>query len=134
MTSLWHRNSEPMWSKIASWTTHVGTSATLLAPSSLKIMYKNVLFQPHSGQTTVSMCSNALHCDFIAHMMLKSCKWHRTSDLMWSKIALAYASPCVYSDLAHIMLWVAGGNCPLDFHCNRYRGTRSDVKLVYTMT
>ena len=31
------------------------------------------------------MCSNALHCDFLAGMMLKSCNWHRNSDLMWSK-------------------------------------------------
>ena len=199
MTSFWHRKSEPMWSKMAPWTTHVGTSATLMAPSSLKIMQQNVVLQPHSGQQTVLMCSNALHCDFIAHMMLNSCNWHRTSDLMWSKIALwtthvglphpsfhlsihlsihpsihpsiylsihpsiplcihpsihpsippsihlsihptthpfihssihpsmhtlAYASPYVYSDLAYIMLWVAGGNCPSKCQCNRIRGDR----------
>ena len=45
------------------------------------------LFQPHSGQKTVSMCSNALHCNFIAHMMLKSCNRHRKSGPMWSQIA-----------------------------------------------
>ena len=36
---------------------------------------------------------------------------------------LAYASPYVYSDLAYIMLWVAGGNCRSNNHYNRYRGT-----------
>ena len=29
----------------------------------------------------------------------------------------------VYSDLAHSMLWVAGGNCISKNHYNRYRGT-----------
>ena len=159
MTLFWHRKSKPMWSKIASWTTLVGTSATLLVPSSFKIIgktyyssniaanelflcaqmpcitislhtwcsnhgiisfpiakltipgghesllatktevrsrtdwsggpllgtkihpvgsflvqnnWQNLLFQQHSGQQTVLMCSNALHNDFIAHMVLKS--------------------------------------------------------------
>ena len=34
--------------------------------------WQNLLFQQHSGQQTVLMCSNALHNDFIAHMVLKS--------------------------------------------------------------
>ena len=42
---------------------------------------------------------------------------------------LAYASPYVYSDLAYIMLWVAGGNCINNNHYNRYRGTRCDLTL-----
>ena len=45
--------------------------STLWAPSSLRLMYKNKQFQPHSGQRAVLMCSNALHCDFIAHIVLK---------------------------------------------------------------
>ena len=32
--------------------------------------------------------------------------------------------PHVNSDLAHIMLWVAGGNCPSSCQCNRTRGKR----------
>ena len=44
---------------------------------------------------------------------------------------LAYASPYVYSDLAYIMLWVAGGNCINNNHYNRYRGTRCDLTLPY---
>ena len=36
----------------------------------------------------------------------------------------AYAPPYVYSDLSHGMLWVAGGNCLSNNHCDRYRGTR----------
>ena len=34
--------------------------------------WQNLLFQQHSGQKAVLMCSNALHNDFIAHMVLKS--------------------------------------------------------------
>ena len=71
MTSFWHRKSKPMWSKTASWTTPVGTSATLLAPSSLKIMHKNVQFQAHSGQKAILMGYNALYNDLIAHAVLK---------------------------------------------------------------
>ena len=37
---------------------------------------------------------------------------------------LVYASPYVYSDLSHGMLWVAGGNCLSNNHCNRYRGAQ----------
>ena len=33
-------------------------------------------------------------------------------------------SAYVYSDLAHIMFGVAGGNCKINCHCNRYRGTQ----------
>ena len=73
----WHRKSGPMWSKIASWTTLVGTSATFCAPSSFSLMHKNNPFQPHSGQRAVLVCSKALHCDFIAHMVLKS--WNHQS-------------------------------------------------------
>ena len=36
---------------------------------------------------------------------------------------LDYAPPYVYSDLVHIMLWVAGGNCPYKM-CSRIRGDR----------
>ena len=88
MTSFWHRNYEPMWSKIASWTTLVGASATLCAPSSFRLMPKNKQFQPHSGQRSVLMCSNALHCDFIAHIVLKL--WNqsysdgKTNNSWWS--------------------------------------------------
>ena len=46
--------------------------STLWAPSSLSLMHKNKQFQPHSGQKAVLMCFNALHCDFIAHIVLKS--------------------------------------------------------------
>ena len=35
-----------------------------------------------------------------------------------------FAPPYVYSDLSHGMLWVAGGICFSNNHCNRYRGTR----------
>ena len=69
MTSFWHRKSEPMWSKIASRTTPMGTSATFWVPSSLSLMYKHKHFQPHGGQRIVLMCSNAWHCDFIAHIV-----------------------------------------------------------------
>ena len=34
--------------------------------------WQNLLFQQHSGQKAVLMGSNALHSDFIAHMILKS--------------------------------------------------------------
>ena len=47
------------------------------------------------------MRSNGPEDTFIAHMMLKY----------------------VYSDLSHIMLWVAGGNCATKM-CNRIRGER----------
>ena len=55
-------NAGPYWAQ----------KSTLWASSSFKIVYENKQFQPHSGQRAVLMCSNALHCDFIAHMMLKS--------------------------------------------------------------
>ena len=43
--------------------------------------------------------------------------------------------PYVYSDLAHTMFGVAGGNCPSKCHCNRirgerYRGKRFTARLV----
>ena len=31
-------------------------------------------FQPHSGQQTVLLCSNAVHADFNAHIVLKQQK------------------------------------------------------------
>ena len=46
--------------------------STLWVPSSLSLMQQNKHFQQHSGQRAVLMCSNALHCDFIAHIVLKS--------------------------------------------------------------
>ena len=88
MTSFWHRKSEPMWSKIASWTTLVGTPATFWVPSSFSLMHKNKHFQPHSGQRAVLMCPNALHCGFIAHTVLKS--WNhsfshcKTNNSWWA--------------------------------------------------
>ena len=62
--------------------------STLWAPSSLSSMNKNKHFQPHSGQKHVLMCSNALHCEFIAHIVLKS--WNhsfsdcKTNNSWWS--------------------------------------------------
>ena len=43
--------------------------------------------------------------------------------------------PYVYSDMAHTMFGVAGGNCPSKCHCNRirgerYRGKRFTARLV----
>ena len=52
------------------------------------------------------------------------------SSILASMHTLAYASPYVYSDLAYIMLWVAGGNCINNNHYNRCRGTRL-VTLPY---
>ena len=59
---------------------------------------------------------------------------HRSIDpsihrpLHSSMHTLEYAPPYVYSDLVHIMLWVAGGNCPYKMcsriRDNRYRGTQ----------
>ena len=45
--------------------------STMWALSSLSLVYKNNYFQPHSGPRAILMCSNALHCDFIAHIVLK---------------------------------------------------------------
>ena len=155
MTSFWHRNSEPMSSKIASWTTPVGTSATIWVPSSLSLLYKNKHFQPHGGQWAVRMCSKALQCDFIAHIVLKSwnhwCPSGKTTNSWWSWPRLAQKiwahvvqnhnqhyfnqnhnyTRYVYSDLPHSMLWVAGGNGILNIHYNRYRGERCDLTLPY---
>ena len=52
--------------------------------------WQNLLFQQHSGQKAVLMCSNALHNDFIAHMVLKS--WNhsfshsKTNNSWWSGV------------------------------------------------
>ena len=47
---------------------------------------------------------------------------------------VAHASPCVYSDLSHSMLWVAGGICKINCHYDRYRGKHSDLKLSIQLT
>ena len=46
--------------------------STLWAPSSFSLMHKNKHFQAQRGQRAVLMCFNALHCDFIAHIVVKS--------------------------------------------------------------
>ena len=66
--------------------------------------YQNVAgkaFEHQIGQKCNPMRSQAPENTFIAHIMLKY----------------------VYSDLFHIMLWVAGGNCATKM-CNRIRGER----------
>ena len=34
-------------------------------------MLAGLAFQPHNGQQTVLLCSNAVHADFSAHIVLK---------------------------------------------------------------
>ena len=51
---------------------YLAPKSTLWAPASLKIMQQNVSFQRHSDQKAILRCSNALHGDFNAPMMLKS--------------------------------------------------------------
>ena len=53
----------------------LGTKIHPVGPFRTQINYKNKQIQPHSGQRAVLMCSIALHCDFIAHIVLKS--WNR---------------------------------------------------------
>ena len=85
---------------------------------------------------TVCMCTavllgySALYSDIIAHMMLK-----RTNASPWCSPNASNAtiltiqrpkhahSIYVYSDLSHIMLWVAGGKWASKM-CNRIRGER----------
>ena len=50
----------------------LGTKIHPVGPSLVQNNWQNLLFQQHSGQKAVLMCSNALHNDFIAHMVLKS--------------------------------------------------------------
>ena len=72
----------------------------LWAPSSLSLMQQNKHFRPHRGQQAVLMCSNALHCDFIAHMVLKywnhECSDGKTSNSWWSwpRFGTENLSPC----------------------------------------
>ena len=60
--------SRPDWNAGPFW----APKSTIWAAASLKIIKQNVLFQPHSDQNAILMCSNALHSDFRAPMMLKS--------------------------------------------------------------
>ena len=49
---------------------------------------KNKHLPPHSDRRAVLMCSNALHCDFIAHIALKywyhSFSFCKTNNSWWS--------------------------------------------------
>ena len=74
-------------------------------------------------------------------MVVMTLLGHPQSEAMWSKISSWTAlvatsatllSPSnVYSDPSRSMLWVAGGNCILNIHYNRYRGERCDLTLPY---
>ena len=75
----------------------IGPVAT---PAALQIVAGNI--SSASNRPKMQSCEvKGPEDTFIAHMMLKY----------------------VYSDLSHIMLWVAGGNCATKM-CNRIRGER----------
>ena len=72
----------------------------MATPAALQIVAGNI-GSASNRQTCNPVRSNGPEDTFIAHMMLKY----------------------VYSDLSHIMLWVAGGNCATKM-CSRIRGER----------
>ena len=81
--------------------------------------------------TAVLMGCSALYSDIIAYMMLKHtnvppwCSPNASRAIISAIQRPKHAhSIYVYSDLSHIMLWVAGGNCPNKCQCNRIRGER----------
>ena len=49
----------------------LGTKIHPVGPFLGQNNWQNLLLQQHSGQKAVLRCSNALHCDFIAHIVLK---------------------------------------------------------------
>ena len=70
------------------------------------------------GQIGALLLAFIHSCFLIAYLIMAT--WTASAAIH----TLVYASPYVYSDLSHRMLWVAGGNCLSNNHCDRYRGTR----------
>ena len=142
MTSFWHRKSEPMWSKIASWTTHVGTSATWLAHRCPLKMLCFLHSGAHCGQLAAMLLRNLtnfidLYCISLRGHCCLASRRHFLRNITNVCIDIVLRSPW----LTLYYGWRVGvvyASC----HCkrirdNRYRGTRlvtlPYLKLVYAV-
>ena len=119
MSPRWHRKSKPVWLKLVSWTTHVGTSATWLAqwcPLEMLCFLHSGVHRGHLARVLLRNLTNFIdlyrislrgHCctAFRRHSLLKHTKHH------FSLCFSTATSTIVVRYIAYRILWVAGGIC-----------------------
>ena len=139
MTSIWHRKFEPVWSKIASWTTHVGTSASLLPQWCPLEMHCFPHFEAHCGQLAPVLLRNLTNFIDLYRISLRGHCCLASRQHFLRNIA-NFCTDIVIRSPWHTLYygWRVGvvyASC----HCNlirenRYRGTRLVTLLYLTLS
>ena len=152
MSPRWHRKSTPVWLKLVSGTTHVGTSATWLAqwcPLEMLCFLHSGVHRGHLARVLLRNLTNFIdlyrislrgHCctAFRRHYPSIHPSIHQSiqppihSSVPSCTLPLTIHQSitiqcmhrhCVAEPLLYIILWVAGGICLSKSLCNRNRGT-----------